>query len=187
VEPDTVLTVPGEGGVAALTVSLMLDVDQPDLSPVETLLERDFLSVLSASLAVANAPQPSRDHIAHALDHLAAGEVRNAWPPLVIGIEGLFWAEAAAEGYVDKEGRFTAKAARQGKPRSAIDLLLAMPINERVQRFLRRSAFGGSANAFRHGRLHPAGERLQCLIWLLALVAWFDGSLAWRSALSANP
>jgi hypothetical protein len=29
------------------------------------------------------------------------------------------------------------------------------------------------------GRRHPGGERTQCLIWLLALVAWVDG-YAWR-------
>ena len=60
-EPDTVLTVPGEGGVAALTVSLVLDVDEPDLSPIETLLEPDFLSVLSDSLAAH--PWHNRDNL----------------------------------------------------------------------------------------------------------------------------
>jgi hypothetical protein len=48
-------------------------------------------------------------------------------------------------------------------------------MNEGVQRFLIRFAFGGEANAFRHGRLDPVGARHQCLVWLVALAAWVDG------------
>jgi hypothetical protein len=75
---------------------------------------------------------------------------------------------------LDGDGRFTVKATRAGThdrdrhhPRPAD--------HEWVQRFLRRFAFGGAANAFRHCRLHGVGERQQCLMWLLSLVIWFDG------------
>ena len=132
------------------------------------------------ALTIAEAPEPAADHVRQALAHLAASDVRAAWPPLVIGVEGLFWAEALEEGFLDRDDRFTPKASRSGKATNAIDIILALPMNERVQRFMRRQAFGGPANAFRHGRLHEVGERAQCVMWLLALVVWFDGARAWR-------
>src|SRR5215217_4361373 len=176
---DTILSVPNRHGAASFMVHLNLEVDDPDLSGLDGLLEEDALAAMKEALSIADAAQPARDHIAHALDHLAAGDLRRAWPPLVIGVEGLFWAEAEEVGYLDAYGRFTEQAARTGKPTNAIDIILALPITERVQRFLRRFAFGGAANAFRHGRLHGVGERQQCLMWLLALVVWFDGQ-GWR-------
>jgi len=88
----------------------------------------------------------------------------------------LFWAEAEQRGYIDADGRFTAKApTKRDRPRSAIDIFAVLGINERVQRFLTRFAFGGEANAFRHGRVDPIGPRHQCLVWLVALAAWIDG------------
>lgn len=177
---DTILTVPGHDGTASIMVQLNLDVEEPDLSHVEALLDPETLAMLAEALAVAEAPQPAADHVRQALAHLAVSDVRAAWPPLVIGVEGLFWAEAIEEGYLDEDDRFTEKANRSGKATNAIDIILALPMNERVQRFMRRGAFGGPANAFRHGRLHRIGERKQIVMWLLALVVWFDGARAWR-------
>jgi hypothetical protein len=177
---DTILTVPGRDGVASLMVQLNLDVPEPDLSDVEALLEPEKLAALAEALDVAEAPEPAIDHVRQALAHLAAGDIRAAWPPLVIGVEGLFWAEALEEGCLGDDDRFTDKAARHGKATNAIDIILALPIKESVQRFMRRQAYGGPANAFRHGRLHDVGERAQCLMWLLALIVWFDGARAWR-------
>jgi hypothetical protein len=184
---DTILSVPNRYGAAAFMVQLNLDVDDPDMSGIDGLLEQDALAAMEEALAIADAAAPAGDHVAHALAHLAADELRNAWPPLVIGVEGLFWAEAEEHGFLDDDGRFSAKAARSGPPSNAIDIILALPINPRVQRFLRRFAFGGPANAFRHGRLHGIGERQQCLMWLLALVVWFDGEGWRRFAPSDNP
>jgi hypothetical protein len=176
---DTILCVPNRDGAAAFMVHLDLDVEDPDLSGIDALLERDALTAMKNALDIADAAEPARDHLNHALDHLGSGGLRLAWPPLVIGVEGLFWAEAEEGGFLDDRGRFTDKASRTGKPTNAIDIIQALPINKRVQRFLSRFAFGDSANAFRHGRLHGIGERQQCLIWLLALVVWFDGQ-GWR-------
>lgn len=177
---DTILSVPNRYGAAQFMVKLRLDVDDPDLSGLDELLAPPTLAALREALAIAEAPMPARDHLEHALDHLTAGELRQAWPSLVIGVEGLYWAEAEEDGFLDGDGRFSDKAARQGRPTNAIDIILALPINERVQRFLRRYAFGGPANAYRHGRLHDVGEREQTLMWLLALVTWLDGK-GWRT------
>jgi hypothetical protein len=174
--PDTVFSIPGPGS-EILLVALVLDVPEPDLSPVENLLTPPMLDVLAHAAAAAEQPYSwAADHIVHAIDHLRAHEYVHAWPPLVIGVEGLFWAEAEQRGLIDATGHFTAMApTTRPRPRSAIDVFAVLGMNERVQRFLTRFAFGGEANAFRHGRLDPIGPRHQCLVWLVALAAWIDG------------
>jgi len=175
--PDTVFSVPSPDGKTVLTVSLLLDVPEPNLSPVEDLLTPPMLDVLAAAAAAADQPYAwAAHHVVHAIDHLRAREYIHAWPPLVIGIEGLFWAEAEQRGFLDAGGRFTAAApTTRDRPRSAIDVFAVLGMNERVRRFLTRFAFGGEANAFRHGRVDPIGPRHQCLVWLVALAAWIDG------------
>jgi hypothetical protein len=174
--PDTVFSVPGPGG-KNLLVSLVLDVDDPDLTPVENLLTAPMLEVLAKAAAAADQPYSwAAEHVVHAIDHLRAQEYVHAWPPLVTGVEGLFWAEAEQRGFIDASGRFTATApTTRDRPRSAIDVFVLLGMNERVQLFLTRFAFGSEANAFRHGRLDPIGPRHQCLVWLVALAAWIDG------------
>jgi hypothetical protein len=94
----------------------------------------------------------------------------------VIGVEGLYWAEAEQRGLLDAGGRFTTAAnASRTRPRGASEVFAVLGMNERVERFLTRFAFGGEANAFRHGRLDPIGPRHQCLVWLVALAACIDG------------
>lgn len=175
-QPDTVFSVLGANDETVLTVSLVLDVPSPDLSPVENLLTPPMLDVLAGSVAKAEQPYAwASAHVVHAIDHLRAREYVHGWPPLVIGIEGLYWAEAEQRGFVDTEGRFTPAArTTRDRPHSAIDVFAVLGMNERVQRFLTRFAFGGEANAFRHGRVDPIGPRHQCLVWLVALVAWLD-------------
>jgi hypothetical protein len=174
--PDTVFSVPGRNG-NHLLVALVLDVDDPDLTPVENLLTPPMLGVLAQAAAAADQPYSwAAEHIVHAIEHLRAQEYVHAWPPLVTGIEGLFWAEAEQRGFIDASGRFTVTAPTTfDRPRSAIDIFAVLGMNERVQRFLTRFAFGGEANAFRHGGLDPVGARHQCLVWLVALAAWIDG------------
>jgi hypothetical protein len=182
---DTILTVPDENGAAAFMVELTLDVATPDLSGLDPLLENRTLDHLALVLRRVDQPYPwAAEHLLHAFDHLRAGDFRQAWPPLVTGVEGLWWAVAEASGYLNDQDRFTAKASRSGKPTNVIDIILTLPINDRVQRFLKRDAFGGQGNAFRHGRLHEVGERQQCLLWLLTLVVWID-AYGWEWAYDA--
>ena len=157
-------------------IRLKLDAQDPDLSGLDELLSDSALDHLEYVVRQVEQPYPwAAAHVLHAIGHLRTREYRHAWPPLMTGIEGLYWAAAERDGYLDERGRFTANAARSKPPRNAIDIILALPINERVQNLLRRKAFGGPASAFRHGRMHEVGEREQCLMWLLALVVWIDG------------
>jgi hypothetical protein len=182
VEPDTYLPVPGPSGSAAFMIKLRLDVPNPDLSGLDELLTSRALDRLEAVLHEAEQPYPwAAQHVLHAITHLRLGEYDNAWPPLVIGLEGLFWAVAERDGFIDANGRFTAKAGRSGKPRSAIEIVGVLPLNERVKNVLRREAFGGGANEFRHGRQHQQGTRKQCELWLLALVMWIS-AWGWDAA-----
>ena len=173
---DTILTVPGEDAMAELMVSLRLEVEEPDLSNLDGLLDDAALTALGR--AVSRTDQPylwAAKHVEHAIGHLHAAEFLYASPPLVIGVEGLYWAVAEEKGYIDQRRHFTSKAGRTGTARNAADIIRGLPINERVQRFLTRHAFGGAANSFRHGTRPEVEEREQCLIWLLALTAWVDG------------
>ena len=173
-DPDTVFSVPGPEG-NNLLVSLLLDVPEPDLAPVEDMLARPVLDVLAQ--AVTGADQPfawAAAHVVHAIDHLRVREYIHTWPPLVTGVEGLYWAEAEQRGLIDAQGRFT--GADEPRPAAECHRRLRRPRHERARRrFLNRVAFGGEANSFRHGRVDPIGPRHQCLVWLVALAAWIDG------------
>src|SRR3712207_2320547 len=128
--PDTYLTIPDETGMqAAVTVALVLDVDKPDLVGFGDLLDATVLEAMAGAVTRAQQPYPwAAAHIRHAIDHLLIGELTNAWPPLVIGVEGLYWGEAEQEGYVDNRARFTEKAGRGGRARSVIDIFDVLPI-----------------------------------------------------------
>jgi hypothetical protein len=57
--PDTVFSVPGPNG-ENLLVSLVLDVPDPDLSPIENLLTPPMLDVLAAAALAADQPYPGQ-------------------------------------------------------------------------------------------------------------------------------
>lgn len=152
-----------------------------DASVMDQLLYPFVLDVLRDTVTRADQPNTwASGHVKHAIDHLQEGEFLHAWPPLVTGVEGLFWGAAMREGYLDGEGNYTPRATKsdgttlKGRPRAASDVIGLLTINERVKSFLNRHAFGTEANAYRHGLRSSEGERWQCLIWLLALVAFAD-------------
>jgi hypothetical protein len=158
-------------------VSLVLDVVEPDLTPMEDLLAPPVLGVLAQAVTTADQPYAwATEHVVHAIDHLRVHEYIHAWPPLVTGVDGLYWAEAEQRGFIDASGRFTAVAPTgRTRPRSAIEVFAVLGMNERVRRSLSRAAFSAEADAFRHGRVDPIGPLYQCLVWLVALAAWIDG------------
>ncbi len=120
-QPDTYLTVPDATGMqAAVMVTLLLDVHKPDLAGLDDLLDPDVLEAMARAVTKAQQPYPwAAEHIGHAVDHLLVGELTNAWPPLVIRVEGLYWGEAEQEGFVDNRGPSSSCAMQHLLSRSA--------------------------------------------------------------------
>jgi hypothetical protein len=131
--PDTTVTfLRADGSSVAFGVKLE-PLGRPDLAVLEDLLRDYVLDALVECVARVGLLEPlAVAQVTHAISHMRRGEWVQAWPPLALGTEGLFWAVAVRDGFLDDQGR-----------------------------------------------RHPGGERTQCLIWLLALVAWVDG-YAWR-------
>jgi hypothetical protein len=178
---DTILTVPREDWAAGILLYLRLEEQPLDLAPLaDLLLDSRTLAVLDAAIDIADPAQPLRRQLHAAIEHLRDDDYVLAGPPLVTAVEGLWWEAAIEKGAIDKTTRRIVAGERAGKKAtSAHDVFDAMPLNDRVKEKLDRYAFGGEANAFRHGQEGDWGIRTQCAIWLLALIAWMDGH-GWR-------
>jgi hypothetical protein len=174
--PDTGLFIPRRAGGAAFQVELTLEVPDQQLPDLTGLLAPEVLDAIVA--AVADADQPydhARAYVTEGITKIRAGDFVAATPLLGQGLEALFRGIAEARGLIDDRGRLAAGSARAGRKAVATDLVLALPINHRVQRMLNRFAFGDEASIYRHGGIHPrVDQKAQCLIWLLGTVAWLD-------------
>jgi len=132
--PDTVFSVPSPDGETVLTVALNLDVPEPDLAPVENLLTAPMLEHLAQGALAAEQPYRwAAEHVAHAIEHLKAGEFTHAWPPLVTGIEGLFWAEAEQRGSSTPTGGSRRPVRRRRRPAAQRDRHLCRSRRERAR------------------------------------------------------
>jgi len=88
-------------------------------------------------------------HLRHGLDHLADGQFVDAWPPLIIGLEGAKRAWAVETGLVTDDQRFVE---RPGKLASAVESLYdGLPMSHGLRALLRRWTFSDSGNPYRHG------------------------------------
>lgn len=185
---DTLLSVPGPDWSAALMLQLKLEGTPLDLPQLTAeLLSPAVYEAVETAIAIARPNEWTARQISQALNFMRQGDFVLAWPLLVIGVEGLHWEEAERGGFIDPEtGRVTAGDSAGKTARDAHDLFRALPINERVRKTLSRYAFGAEANAFRHGRIGSWGEQQQCAIWMLALIAWLDGS-GWRHFSADDP
>lgn len=173
--PDTGLSIPRRRGGGAFYVSLSLDVPEQQLPDLEGLLDPRVLHAISAAVSDADQPyEHARAYITEAITKISAGDFVTATPLLGQGLEALFRGVAEARGLIDQHGTLAASSARAGRKAVATDLVLALPINARVQRMLNRFAFGDQASTYRHGGIHRIDQRAQCLIWLLGAVAWLD-------------
>jgi len=185
---DTLLTVPSRNFAASFLIKLKLGGEPLNLEGLAAeVLDRQVFAALEVGVDVARPPNWTQRQIVQALHYLDSDDYVLAWPLLVTAVEGLYWHEAEQDGLIDRE---TQEILRDGQPtgkraRSAPDVFKAMPMNERVRAAMSRYAFGSEANAFRHGRRGTWGERQQCAIWLLALIAWLDGA-GWRHFESAK-
>ena len=95
--PDTTFTLLRDDG-STVQVSVRLEPDgRPDRWVLDDLLLEYVLDGLLECVARADLPNPwAVEHVYHAVSHLRQGEWTQAWPPLVIGVEGLFWSVAGA-------------------------------------------------------------------------------------------
>jgi hypothetical protein len=170
---DTVLVVPESAGGVALVVQLNLM--QPPVADLRAFRTAPYLDALRGAVGAVPAvyARPAQ-HVAHALEHVSSGEFDHAWPSLVIGVEGLFWAAAEQLGVLAANGTVATTNGRRRHARSANDVIAACPISATVRTMLARDAFGSTANALRHGRGGNHDVARQCDLWLLALCAWFD-------------
>lgn len=178
---DTVLCVPGEDWAARFMIQLRLEGEQLDLRVLEDrLLDEAVFDALDVAIGLAQPGDWTTRQIRHSLTLLRVHDYVLAWPPLVTGVEGLYWEEAIGRGLIDRDSLEVRGGEYAGrKARDAHDVFRTLPLNDRVRRALSRYAFGAEANAFRHGLRGAWGERQQCAIWILALVAWLDVA-GWR-------
>ncbi len=105
-----------------------------------------------------------RDYLDHALEHAEAGDWRQAVPPLLVGLEGALHSAAVAQSLIVVAG---------GKSLAAEALVKRMAIDDDYAVFVVRRVFGGTGNAFRHGRAVD-GERDQVLFGVVALAGWVN-------------
>lgn len=106
----------------------------------------------------------TREWLDHALEHAAAGEWVQAVPPMLAALEGALHRAAVGRALiVDRAGKFMAVEA----------LVKQMAVDEDYSAFVIRRVFGGTGNAFRHGRA-DSGERDQVLFAIVALAGWVD-------------
>jgi hypothetical protein len=158
--PDTVFSVPGHGG-DNLLVALVLDVPEPDLAPVENLLTPTMLDVLAGrgrrrpAVQLGDRSHRPRDRSpwrAGVRPRLAAA---SDWRRGVVLGGGRAARPHRRRRALHGDGADDAGAAAQ------CDRCLRRPRHERARSAVPgRFAFGGEANAFRHGRLDPIGPRL---------------------------
>ena len=180
-EWDTLLSVPRADWSASVFLYLKLDGAELDIEQLAgRVFEHEVLDALDAAIDVAKPSEWSALQARQALDYLRRDDFILAWPLLVTAVEGMYWEEAETKGLVDPTTSQILDGPLSGRTaRDAHDVFRTLPMNERVQKALSRYAFGSEANAFRHGRRGRWGERQQCAIWLLALIAWLDGA-GWR-------
>ena len=82
-------------------------------------------------------------HVIHGLEHLQRGDYADAWPPLLVGLEGLIRQHAAVAGVVDIQGR-TASGHRPGVE----GVYKALGIPTYYERFLQRRVYAGTGHPF---------------------------------------
>ncbi len=122
------------------------------------LLESSARTAFRAAVQTSSTLTPlNRKRLEHALDHLDAGEYDEAFPPLIIGVEGALRDVARGRGVRVKMSNANSVAA-QLKLEHEHKLLIA--------------AIYGAANDGRHGE--DADSRDDCVLALLALLIWIE-------------
>jgi hypothetical protein len=124
----------------------------------EILLEERVLTAFRGAVRMASTlSDRNQKHLEHALDHIDAGEYLEAFPPLIIGVEGALRDVAKARG-VRKAMSNVRAAARLLKLEHEHELLIG--------------AIYSAANDGRHGEDGEARD--DCVLTLLAMLLWIQ-------------
>jgi hypothetical protein len=125
-----------------------------------------------------------RQHLQHGLRHLGEHEVLNAWPPLIIGLEGAFTDVAIAQGIAVRVGNHVHLTDANGKALTkklpsveGVAALLGHDDNDDFGDFLVRQVYGGEGNPFRHGSAKD-GIRDRAICLAVAVIGWLDAFVA---------
>ena len=146
------------------------------------LSDKEFIERVSALLDEAEMLSGvARDHIKHGLDHLQSRQPVNAWPPLIIGLEGAFADVAVERGVAERDGNdiFLLDTENQGLRRGTQSVeklareLGHSPEGTEFGEFLMHRVYGGAGHPFRHGTAREGVlERSLCLA--VAVIGWLD-------------
>jgi hypothetical protein len=122
----------------------------------------------------------ARAHLKHGFAHLSDRESFEAWPPLIIGLEGAFADVAVEYGMAVRKGNdifLTDK--KSGRPlgspsveKVAVELGHSAEATE-FGEFLIRQVYGGAGNPFRHGTARE-GVHQHTLSLAVAVIGWLD-------------
>jgi hypothetical protein len=122
----------------------------------------------------------ARQHLEHGLSHLQQHEPINAWPPLIIGLEGAFTDVAIDQGVAVRGGNHVYLADANGKPLpkkspsvEGVAKLLGHGDDTDFGEFLIRQVYGGEGNPFRHGTARD-GVRDRTICLAVAVLGWLD-------------
>lgn len=125
-----------------------------------------------------------RAHLKHGLAHLRERDVFNAWPPLIIGLEGAFIDVAVARGVAVRDGNHIYLADDNGnrlsqKPGGVEDVAKKLGIEpaDDFGDFLMKKVYGGEGNPFRHGSARE-GIRERAICLAVATLGWLDAFVA---------
>lgn len=124
---------------------------------------------------------PSRHHLEHGLHHVQRGELTDAWPPLIIGLEGAFADVAVDQGYAARSGNHVYLVGEDGQPLSqkissvegVVKTLGHAPNESEFGEFLVKRVYGGEGNPFRHGTAQ-GGIRDRTICLTVAVIGWLD-------------
>ena len=125
-----------------------------------------------------------RRHLQHGLRHLGKGDVFNAWPPLIIGLEGAFTDVAIEKGVAVRKGNHVFLADENGNPLSkktksveGVAAMVGISKDTDFGDFLRRQVYGDEGNPFRHGSAQN-GIRDRAICLAVAVIGWLDAFVA---------
>lgn len=123
----------------------------------------------------------ARDHLQHGLSHLRDRQSFEAWPPLIIGLEGAFADVAVAHGIAERDGNHIYLLDRENgrlHPKSPSVEKLASELGHSAGEtefgeFLIRRVYGGAGNPSRHGTARE-GVHQHSLCLAIGVIGWLD-------------